>query len=111
MRWTGALLIWFVLYHLMHFTWGNAHPSFIHGDVYHNVVVGFQHVPSSIFYILCMIALGLHLSHGVRSGLQPLGLSHPRWNRVRRALAIAFTVVVVAGNISIPLAVLLGWVR
>ena len=75
MRWSGVILLLFVVYHLMHFTFGNVHPSFIDGDVYHNFVVGFRNVWVSLFYILAMLALGLHLYHGVWSMFQTLGLS------------------------------------
>jgi succinate dehydrogenase / fumarate reductase cytochrome b subunit len=107
MRWSGVLLLLFVVYHLMHFTLGNVHPSFIPGDVFHNFVVGFSDVGASIFYIIAMLALGLHLYHGVWSFMQSLGLSHPRYNHLRHAFATLVTVIVVAGNISFPLAVLL----
>jgi succinate dehydrogenase / fumarate reductase cytochrome b subunit len=109
MRWSGVIVLLFVIYHLMHFTWGNVHPNFIHGDVYHNFVVGFRRVGPSAFYIAAMLALGFHLHHGVWSFLQTLGLSHPRYNRLRHALAALLTAIVVLGNISFPVAVLAGW--
>jgi len=108
MRWGGVIILLFVIYHLMHFTFGNAHPDFIPGDVFHNFVVGFQNVWVSGFYIAAMIALGLHLYHGVWSMMQTLGLSDPRYNHLRHALATLVAVVVVVGNISFPLAVLTG---
>jgi succinate dehydrogenase / fumarate reductase cytochrome b subunit len=108
MVWSGPLLALFIVYHLAHFTLGNAHPDFVRGDVYRNVVVGFQNPFASGFYILAMLALGLHMYHGFWSMLQTLGLSQPRWNRIRRGLSLLLAWVVVLGNISIPLAVLLG---
>ena len=108
MVWSGPLLLVFLIYHLAHFTTGAAHPEFVPGDVYRNVVVGFQNPFASAFYILAMLALGLHMYHGFWSMLQTLGLSHPRWNRVRRGVSALLAFGVVAGNISIPLAVLLG---
>jgi succinate dehydrogenase / fumarate reductase cytochrome b subunit len=111
MVWSGPILGFFIVYHLLHFTTGSVHPSFEPGAVYHNVVAGFRVWPVSAFYIAAMIALGFHLWHGVWSMLQSLGLSHPRWNGLRRVCATVFTLVVVAGNISFPLAVLLGLVR
>lgn len=111
MVWSGPLLALFIVYHLAHFTIGNAHPDFVRGDVYRNVVVGFSDPFASGFYVLAMLALGLHMYHGFWSMLQTLGLSHPRWNRVRRGLSLLFAWAVVAGNISIPLAVLTGVVR
>jgi succinate dehydrogenase / fumarate reductase cytochrome b subunit len=111
MVWSGPLLLAFILYHLAHFTLGSAHPDFVRGDVFRNVVVGFQNPFASAFYILAMLALGLHMYHGFWSMLQTLGLSHPRWNRVRRGLSLLLAGAVVAGNISIPLAVLTGRVH
>jgi succinate dehydrogenase / fumarate reductase cytochrome b subunit len=111
MVWSGPLLLVFIVYHLLHFTVGNAHPDFVRGDVFRNLVVGFQNPFASAFYILAMLALGLHMYHGFWSMLQTLGLSHPRWTRVRRGLSLLLAGAVVAGNISIPLAVLLGRVH
>jgi succinate dehydrogenase / fumarate reductase cytochrome b subunit len=113
MRWSGVLLLLFVIYHLLHFTFGPraVHPDFVHGDVFHNFVVGFSNPLVSGFYILSMLALGLHLYHGAWSFMQTLGLSHPRYDHLRHAFATFITVVVVAGNISFPVAVLAGWVR
>jgi succinate dehydrogenase / fumarate reductase cytochrome b subunit len=108
MVWSGPLLLAFLLYHLAHFTTGSAHPEFVPGDVFRNVVVGFQNPFASAFYVLAMLALGLHMYHGFWSMLQTLGLSHPRWNRVRRGVSWLLAFGVVAGNISIPIAVLTG---
>jgi succinate dehydrogenase / fumarate reductase cytochrome b subunit len=74
-------------------------------------VVGFQSLPASLFYVVAMLCLGLHLYHGAWSMLQTLGLSHPRWNRLRFAIATLVTAAVVIGNISFPVAVQLGILR
>ncbi len=108
MRWSGVILALFVVYHLMHFTFGNAHPSFQEHDVYHNFIAGFRVVPASAFYVVAMLCLGLHMWHGVWSMLQTVGLSHPRYNYLRTAFATLITAAVVIGNISFPLAVLTG---
>jgi succinate dehydrogenase / fumarate reductase cytochrome b subunit len=113
MRWSGVILLLFVVYHLMHFTFGTraVHPQFVPGDVYHNFVTGFQNPLVSAFYILATLALGLHMYHGVWSMVQTVGLSHPRYNRWRQAFAVAVTAVVIAGNLSFPLAVMTGLLR
>jgi succinate dehydrogenase / fumarate reductase cytochrome b subunit len=111
MVWSGPILAAFILYHLAHFTLGSAHPEFVVGDVFRNVVVGFQNPFASAFYVLAMGALGLHMYHGFWSMLQTLGLSHPRWNPVRRTAALVLAGIVVLGNVSIPLAVLSGLVH
>jgi succinate dehydrogenase / fumarate reductase, cytochrome b subunit len=111
MRWSGVILFFFILYHLLHFTIGTAHPSFIEGDVYHNFVAGFRSVPVSIFYIVAMVLLGLHLRHGLWSMCQTLGVSHPRYMRLAHIGAWIFAAIIVIGNISFPLAVLAGIVK
>jgi succinate dehydrogenase / fumarate reductase, cytochrome b subunit len=111
MVWSGPILALFIVYHLLHLTFGTAHPSFVEGDVYRNVIVGFSVPWVSAFYITAMLCLGLHMYHGVWSMLQSLGLSHPRWNRLRSAFSALSTAAVVGGNIAIPVAVLLGLVR
>jgi len=111
MRWGGIILLLFIVYHLLHMTVGSVHPAFVEGDVYRNVVVGFSSWPVSLFYILAMLCLALHLRHGVWSMLQTLGVSHPRWDPWRKSVATAFAVVVAAGFVSVPLAVLAGIVK
>jgi succinate dehydrogenase / fumarate reductase, cytochrome b subunit len=110
MLWGGLLLLAYVVYHLMHLTFGNAHPNFIPGDAYNNFVVGFQQVPASAAYIVAMIPLGLHMYHGFWSMLQTLGANNPKYNRLRRPTALTLALLVVLLNISFPVAVLLGWV-
>jgi succinate dehydrogenase / fumarate reductase cytochrome b subunit len=109
---SGPLLAAFVLYHLLHLTWGTVHPDFNHElDVYANVVRGFEQVPASIAYILAMVFLGFHLSHGIWSMFQSVGWNHPRYMPFIQKAAVILAVLIVAGNISIPVAVLAGWVR
>jgi succinate dehydrogenase / fumarate reductase cytochrome b subunit len=111
MRWSGPILLLFILYHLAHFTTGHAHPQFVEGDVFGNLVVGFRSFPVVFFYVVAMLSLGLHLYHGVWSMLQTLGLSHPRYNSWRHALSTLVTLLVVGGNLSFPLAVYFRLVR
>jgi succinate dehydrogenase / fumarate reductase cytochrome b subunit len=111
MRWSGVILAAFVVYHLMHFTWGNAHPDFRPGQVGHNFVVGFQNPIVSGVYIVAMLLLGMHMHHGIWSLMQTLGLSHPRYNWLRHAFATFITVIVVGGNISFPIAVMSGLLK
>lgn len=111
MKWSGPILLAFIVCHLLHFTVGTVHPDFQEGDVYHNVVVGFRSVPVAVSYIVAMLLLGLHLRHGVWSMLRTLGVSHPRYERLAQAAALAIAFVVVAGNVSFPLAVLVGLVK
>jgi succinate dehydrogenase / fumarate reductase, cytochrome b subunit len=108
MRWTGVLVGIFIIYHLLHLTTGTLHPDFHEGQVYHNVTTGFRVWYISAFYIVAMLALLAHLYHGAWSMFQSLGLNHPKYNPLVRALATVVTLAVVIGFISIPVAVLLG---
>lgn len=111
MRWSGVLLLVFIVYHLLDFTTGTVNPGFEEGDVYRNVVASFRIVPVAVLYIAAMLLLFSHLRHGVWSMLRTLGVGHPRYERLARHAATAVATTVVAGNISFPLAVLFGIVR
>lgn len=110
MKWGGLIILAFVIYHLLHLTFGSAHPNFVPGNAYHNLVAGFQSWPVSIAYVLAMIPLGFHLYHGFWSMLQTFGATNPKVNRIRRPIAAGLALVVVLGNISFPVAVLTGFV-
>ena len=113
MYWSGPIVLAFVIFHLLQFTAGYIHPEsqFIEGDVYHNVVAGFQVWWVSIWYIFAVSLLGLHLRHGIWSMFQSLGFNHPRHTPILKSAAIVIAVVIVLGYISIPISVLLGIVK
>lgn len=111
MRWSGVVILAFLVYHLLDLTVGVVNPGFVEGRVFRNVVASFQVVPVALFYILAMLLLWGHLRHGVWSLLRTLGLSHPRYDALAHRVAAAFATLVVAGNVSFPLAVLLGVVK
>lgn len=111
MYWSGPIVLCFIVYHLLHLTFGAVHLPFQEGDVYANVVSGFHVVPVSVFYIVSMVLLGMHLNHGLWSLFQSLGLFHPRFTPLIRTVARLLSLLIVVGNISIPIAVLAGWVR
>jgi succinate dehydrogenase / fumarate reductase cytochrome b subunit len=111
MRWGGVIIVLFVVYHLLHLTAGTVHPDFQEGNVFHNVVTGFQVWWVALFYIVAQVALGFHLYHGLWSLFQSLGWNHPRFNPWRRAFAHAFAWIITIGNISFPVAVLTGLVH
>lgn len=111
MRWGGVIIALFVVYHLLHLTTGTLHHDFVRGDVYHNVVSGFSVWWVSAIYVIANLFLGLHLYHGLWSLFQSLGWNHPTFNPWRRKFAVTFAVIVTAGNVSFPLAVLTGLVH
>ncbi len=114
MVWSGPIIGLFVIYHLLHFTVGIVHPSqpdFRAEAVYANVVSGFQQWPVALFYILAVLSLGLHIAHGVSSMFQSIGVHHPKYEPLIRRSAVVLSSVIVAGYVSIPIAVLIGVVR
>jgi succinate dehydrogenase cytochrome b subunit len=110
MIWSGPIIAAFVLYHLLHFTTGGAHHDFIKGDVYHVVVSGFKIWWVSAVYIVANLLLGFHLKHGLWSWFQTLGMAHPKYNNLRKHFAFFFSGLIIVGNLSMPIAVLAGWV-
>ena len=110
-RWGGVLILIFIVYHLLHFTLGTVHPSFVEGDPYHNVAAGFGNPLVVIFYELALAALGLHLYHGIWSSGRSLGVSPPSPHPLKRQLAAALSVLIWAGFAVIPIAVAAGALR
>jgi succinate dehydrogenase / fumarate reductase, cytochrome b subunit len=108
MRWGGVILFFFVVYHILHFTTGQAHVDFVAGDAYRNYVVAFQSPLIFGVYLLAQTALCFHLYHGVWSVFQTLGLNHPKYNHLRRPFAVVFALVVFIGFMTPPTLVLAG---
>ncbi|HLG97795.1 MAG TPA: succinate dehydrogenase cytochrome b subunit [Bryobacteraceae bacterium] len=111
MYWSGPIILAFVIYHLLDFTFGSVNPHFVEGDVYANVVASFRVIPVSAFYIFAMVLLCMHLYHGLWSMFQSMGFYHPRYTPVLKRSAAVVAVLIAAGNISIPVAVMSGLVK
>jgi succinate dehydrogenase / fumarate reductase, cytochrome b subunit len=111
MYWSGPIILAFVIYHLLDFTFGKVNPHYEPGNVYGNVVASFQVIPVAVFYIIAMLLLCLHLYHGLWSMFQSLGIAHPRYTPMLRRTAGVVATLIAVGNISIPVAVLARWVR
>jgi succinate dehydrogenase / fumarate reductase cytochrome b subunit len=110
-RWGGALILAFLVYHILHFTIGTAHPDFIEGDPYHNVATGFHNPLVVVVYLVAMAAVGLHLYHGIWSSGRSLGMSPPSPQPLRRSIAMVIALLVWLGFTVIPIAVYAGVVR
>jgi len=108
MRWTGVIVLLFLVYHLADLTWGWVNPAEAGATPYEKVIASFSVPAIAGFYLVANLALGAHLYHGVWSLFQSMGWNNRRFNHWRKTLAIAFTVVVVGGNLSFPIAVLTG---
>jgi succinate dehydrogenase / fumarate reductase cytochrome b subunit len=107
---SGPVVAAFVIFHLLHLTTGTVHPQFVELHAFENLVTGFL-APIAVVYIVAMILIGFHLSHGIWSMFQSLGLNHPRYTPLIKKFAAVFSWILVAGFISIPIAVLTGLVR
>lgn len=115
---SGVLTLAYVAYHLLHFTFGVTYPSFFgktdaagRHDVYAMVVLSFQRPIISWIYVVGVGLLCLHLSHGIASTFQTLGFNSERTVPLVARLGRAAALLLFLGYASIPVAVLLGWVR
>ena len=113
---TGSVILAFVIFHLVHFTFGWVQPelydlSDVQGrhDVYSMVTLGFQNWGITAFYLIAMLFLFSHLSHAAFSALQSLGLNIGGKDTVMKRVARAIAVATIVGFASVPLAALLGW--
>lgn len=108
----GVVLLLFIVFHLLHFTVGAVQPApFSETDVYRNVVGSFSIPWVAVTYMVAMIALGMHLFHGVWAAFRTLGVARPSAHPMKRQLATVVAVVVWLGFTAIPVAVLTGLVR
>lgn len=116
---SGLVVLAFIIFHLLHFTGRNFNAKFPllkndplnHYDVYSMMVFGFQNVPVSIFYIVGLFLLTLHLTHGASSFFQSLGLNNQKLTPRLATGARLFAWLLFLGYASIPVAVLLGLVH
>jgi succinate dehydrogenase / fumarate reductase, cytochrome b subunit len=108
---SGPVIALFVIGHLLHFTTGTIHPQFVELHAYENVITGFANPIAAGLYIGAMILVGFHLSHGIWSMFQSIGFSHPRYTPLIKKFAGVFSWILIAGFISVPIAVLARIVR
>jgi len=109
---SGPMVAAFVVFHLLHLTTGTIDPQhFVPLHAYENLVNGFLVIPFALVYIVIMILIGFHLSHGIWSMFQSIGFSHPRYTPMIKTFAAVFAWILIAGFISVPVAVLSGLVR
>lgn len=105
---SGPIIAAFIVYHLMQFTFGVGGTPYMESDPYGNVINGFRVPAVSLFYIIAMGLLCLHLRHGLSSMVQSLGLQHPRYTPGLRAISWTIATLVFFGFVSIPIAIMAG---
>jgi succinate dehydrogenase / fumarate reductase cytochrome b subunit len=118
MRLSGLTVLAFVLFHLAEFTWQAFTPetktwvdSLGRHDVYRMVVSAFSCPLISGFYILAIGLLAMHLSHGIASLFQTLGITTAKMRPVFERSGRIIALILFLGYASIPAAVLLGLLR
>ncbi len=111
----GSFILFYVFFHLFHFTIHTIDPSFSHlvdeqgrHDVYSMVVHGFQSTPISLFYLGSMFVLGAHLWHGIPSFFQSLGINHSELTPLIEKISPFIAVAIALGYSAVPIAVILG---
>lgn len=104
MRWTGPIILLYILFHLADLTWGWI-PStdYTKGDPFGNVANSLSNIPVALIYIGANVALALHIFHGTWSLFQSLGINNPKYNQARRILAASLAGVILAGNLTFPI--------
>lgn len=113
MIWTGVLLLLFIFYHILHFTLRvmpdvSAFAGQVPGDVFGMVVASFSHAVVALIYVAAMIALFLHLKHGIQSFFQTMGWSSDRSLPVIVKVGVVVAVIFLIGYSSIPVSILTG---
>ncbi len=110
MRWTGPIILLYLLFHLADLTWGvgAASSEWERGEVYQNLVHSMSRPVIAIIYIVCNIALCVHIFHGAYSMFQSLGINNPVYNQLRRGFAAGLALLILVGNLSFPIAILSG---
>jgi len=114
---SGALLLAFIIFHLLHFTAGVIYPSYArlehagHPDAYGMVINGFSHGWVVLVYLAAMLVLFSHLSHGISSLFQTLGLKHPRYSCLFNCGGKALAVLIFLGYVAIPISIRLGYLK
>ena len=112
MRWGGALLLIFIIVHVLHFTTGTIRPGvFSKQDVYVNVVTSFRIWWVSLFYIISMIALGLHIFHGAWSSVRSIGVSPASPEPLHKRISLVIAILLWAAFTAVPVAVFAGFIR
>ena len=112
MRWGGVIIVLFVIYHLLDLTTGTLNPAPAGSDPSARVIADFKADQWYVilFYVLSIVAVGFHLRHGLFSAVRTLGQRTARGERIARGTALLLSVVLVAGYLSVPFAVLTGLV-
>ncbi|MEO3973793.1 succinate dehydrogenase [Streptomyces sp. CAU 1734] len=108
MRWGGVILGLFIVWHILDLTTLTVNENAQPGRPYENLVATFSTWYGNVIYLTAMVALGLHIRHGFWSAAQTLGAGNARRDRALKAAANGCAVLLTAGFIAVPVAVMTG---
>lgn len=109
MRYSGVIVLLYLVFHLADLSWGII-PGYDweRGHVQQNVIGSLSNPVVAVVYIVANVLLAIHIFHGAYSMFQSLGISNPSYNALRRHLATGLALIILIGNVSFPIAVLLN---
>ncbi|MDT8912849.1 succinate dehydrogenase cytochrome b subunit [Amycolatopsis sp. PS_44_ISF1] len=110
MRWGGATLAVFIVWHILDLTAGVVSQDFVADRPFHTVVADFQVWWVNLVYLVALLMLGLHINHGFWSAAQTLGLESASRGRAIKVAGTVLAVVITGGFMIVPIAVMTGWV-
>jgi succinate dehydrogenase cytochrome b subunit len=110
LRWGGTIILLFIIWHLLDMTFGAVNPAGTGSTPYDRLVASFSNPWITIFYVVALVLLGLHLRHGIWSATQTLGQTNRRRERAVNVIATVFAIVLIAGYLVVPATVLFGLV-
>jgi succinate dehydrogenase / fumarate reductase cytochrome b subunit len=112
MRYGGVIIALYVVWHLLDLTFFVVNPKGADATPYERMVADFD--PSrwyiTVWYVIAVLLVGLHLNHGIWSAFQTLGLRSPRSHNALRALAATTAALITLGFVAIPVSITFGWV-
>jgi succinate dehydrogenase / fumarate reductase, cytochrome b subunit len=111
MRWGGVILLLFVVWHILDLTTGTVNPLPGDASAYEKLVASFDRPLVAIFYIVAMLALGLHIRHGLWSALQTFGANSALKQNALKTFSFVVAAVITVGFVIIPISVMTGLVR
>ena len=107
MAYTGSLILVFIILHIITFKYGTHYDATYGGvvmrDLHRLIIEVFQQTEYVAWYLLCLVLLAFHLSHGFASSFQSLGFRHPKYSQPLKCLSVIYAVIVAVGFISQPL--------
>ncbi|GDX63394.1 MAG: succinate dehydrogenase cytochrome b subunit [Ignavibacteria bacterium] len=121
---SGMAILFFVIYHLLHYTFGIIQPNTYYAGgyrmestgeivhhVYNMVVAGFQNPFIALSYMIALAFMSSHVSHATSSAFQTLGVTNPNISKITSKIGPALAAIFLIGYLSIPIGVMIGVIK